>query len=781
MKKRGSAILIKKIKMLLTAFTFASLLLAQPRAYAEVAPPNPAFVKYMEQAERRTAAAKRLSPAANTAGEEELRTGGYVPSPLNWSHLAGKTWRLPGNDGAAQSGGTALARSAVNSVDALPSKYDLRSEITPVRNQTSFGNCWTHSAMAATESNLLKKGLADAAALDLSEWYLTYYALNPCGGMPGFIDSSGDPYYLVGGNDWKAVALLSRGTGSVTTAKAPDITSYYEYDYATGATYEDYSQVYTPAVAARDYKLVNALYLGDFGAFEVQLSAERRDMIKRAVMQYGAVSVGIHMGGMNHDNYNSETGAYYSGLAYYVDDPTNGVGTDHAVAIVGWDDDYPSANFANGKQPKENGAWIIRNSWGDTQGDGGYFYVSYEEATLCDGVAYDSEPAHSGETIYQYDPLGCLTWYFPGDPASVGDIVLYFANIFTARSDDRISTVAFYVPDENVEYEISLYTDCGADSPVNGTLAAVQTAESLVPGYNTVTLSSPVAVAAGTRFSVVVRAETPEDGYKFLAPLEYAMDGYADEAKAKTGEGWLSTDGDKFEDIIPIAEREKVRNASICLKAFGERIYAPVANTEVTVSGDAVSVSASVVAANDNEKIFGEDGLEKIVEKQGEIIDALNNEAVANISPNSNVALLGSFGMNVAHSGGSATFTITLTEEMSFMGTPYVIIWNDTSRLYRAFRAEYHDKALTFTVDDLDAYFFTEQSSGIRSVTEDGSENSSYALVTIADVRARYAAQPAHTSGGGSGGGCSAGWGPTALFALVPLAAAGIMRSRRKR
>ena len=769
MKKRGTAILIKKIKILLTAFTFASLLLAQPRAYAEVAPPNPAFVKYMDQAERRTAAAKRLSPAANTAGEEKLRTGGYVPSPLNWSHLAGKTWRLPGDD-AAQSGGAALARSAANSVDALPSKYDLRSEITPVRNQTSFGNCWTHSAMAATESNLLKKGLADAAALDLSEWYLTYYALNPCGGMPGFIDSSGDPYYLVGGNDWKAVALLSRGTGSVTTAKAPDITSYYEYDYATGATYEDYSQVYTPAVAARDYKLVNALYLGDFGAFEVQLSAERRDMIKRAVMQYGAVSVGIHMGGMNHDNYNSETGAYYSGLVYYVDDPKNGVTTDHAVAIVGWDDEYSRENFAEDKRPQNDGAWIIRNSWGESWGDGGYCYVSYEEATLCDGVAYDSEPAHSGETIYQYDPLGCLTWYFPGDPASVGDIVLYFANIFTARSDDRISTVAFYVPDENVEYEISLYTDCGADSPVNGTLAVMQTAESLVPGYNTVTLSSPVAVAAGTRFSVVVRAETPEDGYKFLAPLEYTMDGYADEAKAETGEGWLSTDGVNFYDILPIAESEGVSKASICLKAFGERIYAPVANTEVTVSGDAVSVSASVVAANDNEKIFGEDGLEKIVEKQGEIIDALNNEAVANVLPNSNVALLGSFGMNVAHSGGSATFTITLTEEMSFMGTPYVIIWNYTSRLYRAFRAEYHDKALTFTVGDLDAYFFTEQSSGIRSVTEDGSENSSYALVTIADVRTRYAAQPAHTSGGGSGGGCSAGWGPLALLAFIPLA-----------
>lgn len=573
MKKRGTAILIKKIKILLTAFTFASLLLVQPRAYAEVAPPNPAFVKYMEQAERRTAAAKRLSPAANTAGEEELRAGGYVPSPLNWSHLAGKTWRLPGNDGAAQSGGTALARSAANSVDALPSRYDLRSEITPVRNQTAFNNCWTHSAMAATESNLIRKGLADTS-IDLSEWYLTYYALNPYGGMPGFTNTSGEQYYFVGGNDWKSVALLSRGTGSVTTAKAPDITSYYEYDYATGAAYEDYSQVYTPAVAARDYKLVNALYLGDFAPgkeqWEVQLSVARRDMIKRAIMQYGAVSVGIHMGDMDSSNYNAETGAYYSGLTYYGNDKENGVTTDHAVAIVGWDDDYPSANFANGKQPKENGAWIVRNSWGENWGDGGYCYVSYEEGTLCDGVAYDSEPAHSGETIYQHDPLGCLTWYFPGDPASVGDVVLYFANIFTARSDDRISTVAFYVPDENVKYEISLYTDCGADSPVNGTLAAVQTAESLVPGYNTVTLSSPVAVAAGTRFSVVVRAETPEGGFKYLAPVEYVSEyGDTDDAAANPGEGWLSTDGVNFYDILPIAKSEGMSNASLCLKAFG--------------------------------------------------------------------------------------------------------------------------------------------------------------------------------------------------------------------
>ena len=63
--------------------------------------------------------------------------------------------------------------------------------------------------MAATESNLIKKGLADTS-IDLSEWYLTYYAINPYGDMPGFSDGNADNYYLIGGNDWKAAALLSR-------------------------------------------------------------------------------------------------------------------------------------------------------------------------------------------------------------------------------------------------------------------------------------------------------------------------------------------------------------------------------------------------------------------------------------------------------------------------------------------------------------------------------------------------------------------------------------------
>ena len=129
------------------------------------------------------------------------------------------------------------------------------------------------------------------------------------------------------------------------------------------------------------------------------------------------------------------------------------------------------------------------------------------------------------------------------------------------------------------------------------------------------------------------------------------------------------------------------------------------------------------------------------------MISALETETVEDIAPQKNVALLGAFRMNVEHSGGSATFTIKLAEPMLFEGVPYVIIQRKNDGPYRAFRAEYKAQTLTFTVDALDDYF-------------------SEAIITIADVK--DSAKPAPH--GGSGGGCSAGWGALALFAVVPLA-----------
>lgn len=719
----------KNIRMLAVLMLAASLF-APVRTEAAVSQLNPAYVEYMN--ENKTAEIGARSLASNGAGKSHM--SGYVPSPLSWSHLAGRTWSLPVKAVPASETEGARMRSAADGVsETLPTSYDLREEMPPVRDQTYFNNCWTYSATAATESNLIKKGLA-GTDIDLSEWYITYYALNPWKDMVCFANSSGEPYYMVGGNDWKSVALLSRGTGSVTTAKAPDISS------AGG----DYSAVYAPEPAARDYKLTGAYYLGDNGAFEVQLSAERREMIKRAIMEYGAVSVGIYINAIYNDNmtgysdktFNRETSAYYSGLQYGVD-----VGTDHAVTIVGWDDEFSKDDFGSNK-PEKDGAWIVRNSWG-AWGDEGYFYVSYEEGTLCDGVVYDTEKAREGENVYQYDDLGCVGWYsldtlFP----SVGGAkdVQYFANIFTAKSSDSIDAVAFYVADERISYEISVYTGCSGDSPVSGRLAWTGAADSLVPGYNTVTLDDPAEVAAGTKFSVVVRAVSPGGDCTIATiPTEYAIGNY-ENATSNPGEGWFSVDGVNFYDAKEIGESEEAYSLSVCLKAFGGRIYtasdSPVSVTgDVTVSGGAAEASASMISDTAND------------DAQDGVISALETESVEGIAADENVSLLGAFTLTAEHDGGSATFTVELSEPLSFEGEPCVIIQNHRTNAYCAFAAEYSGSSLSFSVDALEYYF-------------------SSATVVVADVK-ESSAQPVHS---GSSGGCSAGWGALALLAVVPLA-----------
>lgn len=84
-------------------------------------------------------------------------------------------------------------------------------------------------------------------------------------------------------------------------------------------------------------------------------------------MNGGALGTSIHADAINYSTYYNETN---SALYYY------GSGkVDHDVAIVGWDDNYSRNNFNT--VPPNNGAWIIRNSWGSGWGDNDYFYLSY--------------------------------------------------------------------------------------------------------------------------------------------------------------------------------------------------------------------------------------------------------------------------------------------------------------------------------------------------------------------------------------------------------------------
>ena len=82
-------------------------------------------------------------------------------------------------------------------------------------------------------------------------------------------------------------------------------------------------------------------------------------------------------------------------------------GTNHAVTVVGWDDDYAASNFS--VTPEGNGAWLVRNTWSagsdvDNLSYYTYFWLSYYDKSLSGSAyAFDFEPADNYDHNYQYD------------------------------------------------------------------------------------------------------------------------------------------------------------------------------------------------------------------------------------------------------------------------------------------------------------------------------------------------------------------------------------------
>ena len=117
---------------------------------------------------------------------------------------------------------------------------------------------------------------------------------------------------------------------------------------------------------------------------------------KNAILQYGAVTSG-----------------YYEDIKYQSDDqnsyycPTKSFNTNHAISIVGWDDNYSKDNFNANIRPSKNGAWLIKNSWGDYNSEGGYFWISYEDKTLMSDIDNFSikggKKPNDDEKMYQHD------------------------------------------------------------------------------------------------------------------------------------------------------------------------------------------------------------------------------------------------------------------------------------------------------------------------------------------------------------------------------------------
>lgn len=387
-----------------------------------------------------------------------------------------------------------------------PVSYDLRTlnKVTPVRNQGAYGTCWTFGSLGSLESILMPL----VPNPDLSENNIANYA--------GF-----DSNFSGGGSTYMSAAYMARWSGPFNETED----AYPNPGYLP------------PLDTALQYHMQNIIFVPS------RPSPIDNDIIKEMITDHGACSLSFYY---DSQYYNSTNYAFYNG----VDTVSN-----HAVTLAGWNDNFPASSFNTA--PPGNGAFLIKNSWGTSWGNEGYFWISYYDTSIRRITCfYGAESIQNYTGICQYDELGLV-----GSTGNNTD-TYWGSNIFTAGSSDPVSAVSTWAVSSNCAYEIRVYAGVSAGNPTSGTLASTETGTIELPGYYTINLGTPATVTEGQLFSVVVKYTTP--GYNMPLPYEYAQDGYTSAATAMPGQSFYSGDGTSWTDF-----HGEDPTANVCIKAFG--------------------------------------------------------------------------------------------------------------------------------------------------------------------------------------------------------------------
>jgi len=374
----------------------------------------------------------------------------------------------------------------VQTADVLPASYDLRTtgKLTAIRNQGNCGSCWTFATFGAAESQLLPGETDDFSEEHLNDW--SGFDVGPCNG----------------GNSAMSIAYMSRWAGPVAETSDP---------YTAGAS----STIDKSAPAVKH--LHSALTIAD------RTGSLDNGGIKSAVMTYGGVMTTMLW---NNAGWNSGTNSYYL--------PFPGYSANHAVTIVGWSDSYPASKFSS--TPPGNGAFIIRNSWGASFGESGYFYISYYDPYIGnENNVYDVLAATTDFTAaYQYDQYGVTA------TLSGSGTTYYQSNIYTASASATIAAIGFYTLLPSTTVDISIWSAPVGVNPASGSRIGNMTGvvESLA-GYHVVSVVSLGAQAqSGQKFSVVLRLTAAQQ----MIPIEYPYAGYSSKVTAHVGASFFGAD-----------------------------------------------------------------------------------------------------------------------------------------------------------------------------------------------------------------------------------------------
>lgn len=494
-----------------------------------------------------------------------------------------------------------LNHGSENDIDAdrsvsYPAKFDPRpAGVSGARHQY-LGSCWAYSALAAAESNLIKKGYTDSS-IDLSEFQLIYFMnhenIDPLGNYTKDTEDSGKTMtelFNQGGSPKAAVSFLSKWTGPVLESQAPVIRTALP----GGGWVDEADQM--DAVVLGQELCANSSNWHFKGAKYCDYDVDHIDNIKELITNYGGVSMCYYDDG-KHYSYTcpgeGEDANYY--FAYKA-------AANHAVEIVGWDDNYSKENFKHAgteKLPEADGAWLVKNSWAEARipdpyvyneayKSSGYFWLSYYDKTICEIIALEYDSKDTYANMYAYD--GSTGVGLAGNGGTTY-LNVYEAKAYGNESVEKIDGIMTYLA-ANMPYTLTIYVNPVVE---NGKLVSYSGKSEAISGcsdyegFYTFDISDKnIYVPDGMTYGICIEtAKAKADNG--VAPVGISC-GYQE-----TGQSYYGNSLYSLNDYAT-SEEYKAAGAAVCLRGLTNKASGIVLSESVSLETNSLSLKEGKTA-----------------------------------------------------------------------------------------------------------------------------------------------------------------------------------------